>query len=176
MIKWNWNLACPRIKNMACQRFDWSRSGVQIGFEDIADRDTDKDIELRVRRQRYWKKRHWRGISKQGSWNMSSSMSSGGNLAQSVAERLADQIQVSSMLASLNNCFSMHFLQAIYDESLFDICLVCEYATQSDIFVNPILIWQRLHASLYPTLCSWSHVKYRHRWCHNKTISHFWSF
>ena len=62
-------------------------------------------------------------------------MSSGGNLAQSVAERLADQIQVSSMLVSLNNCFSMHFLQAIYDESLFDICLVCEYASMLVILV-----------------------------------------
>ena len=49
---------------------------------------------------------------------MSSSMSSGGNLAQSVAERLADQIQVSSMLASLNNCFSMLFLQAMMNPCL----------------------------------------------------------
>ena len=146
MIKWNWNLACPRIKNMACQRFDWSRSGVQIGFE---------DIELRVRRQRYWKKRHWRGISKHGSWNMSSSMSSGGNLAQSVAERLADQIQVSSMLVSLNNCFSMHFLQAIYDESLFDICLVCEYASMlpSQIFLWTLYLFDSACMHLFIPPC-----------------------
>ena len=70
---------------------------------------------------------------------MSSSMSSAGNLAQSVAERLADQIQVIFLPDSGE--LNTHQLVQLCQHALFPICeesLFGLVATQSDIFIGMV--------------------------------------
>ena len=132
MIKWNWNLACPRIKNMACQRFDWSRSGVQIGFE---------DIELRVRRQRYWRKssktetlkRNLEARKLKYEFKHEQRWKSGTERRRASCRPDSGEFNA----RQLEQLFQ-HALFAIYGESLFDICLVCEYAS---MLPSQIFLW-----------------------------------